>query len=99
MSRPSCDRKRNKTTATTAAWEVEKETGIDRVVMHLESLHFAIAITQGRMDGLKDELGRAVARLVQLKPDCMIELKDAFVRAQEDLARLEGDEDVPTTDV
>jgi chromosome segregation ATPase len=56
-------------------WEVEKETKIDRVVMHLESVHFAIAITQGRMDELKDQLGRAVARLVQLKPDCTDELK------------------------
>jgi hypothetical protein len=93
MSRPSRDRKRNKAAATIAAWEVEKETRIDRVVMHLESLHFAIAITQGRMDELKDELGHAVARLVQLKPNCTDELKDALTRAQEHLAKLEASED------
>jgi hypothetical protein len=104
MSRPSRDRKRNKTTAMTAAWEVEKETRIDRVVMHLESLHFAITINQGRMDELKDQLGCAVARLVQLKPDCTDELKDALRRAQEHRAKLKASEDsdcgaAPATDV
>jgi hypothetical protein len=67
--------------------EVEKETRIDRVIMHLESVYFAIAVTQDRMNELNDKLGRAVARLVQLKPD--YELKDALIGAQEDLTTVE----------
>jgi hypothetical protein len=85
--------KRVRPATMTAAWSVENETRIDHVVMHLESLHFAIAMTESNMDVLKDELGRAVARLVQLKPDCMVELAGALTRAQEQLAKLEAGDD------